>query len=227
VLPKNEVVDIGIGSKNVIQNYCIASNKVDIALFPFGLGAIANHAKSDNSNMVLEWYWWNEEEKVNKMKSSTTDLSKAPFAQLDIAYRATRDIFEGEELTYDYGEDWAEAWANHLANLNQWHINSIIRQVAEENHESHLKYADIMEERPRFLAFIGASENLFLPHWIAIEKEATEGVEDEVEKEVEEEEDEGPAAEGVATEEVEMDGSIIPNIRDWKHFLENLLLENE
>ena len=166
IFPKESVSSVGADRKTIIQNYCIASEGVtNIALFPFGLGNMANHARSYKSNMELEWFWWSDEEKQNKLGTSTADLMAAPFAQVDIAYRASRDISEGEELTVDYGEDWANKWALHLASLNQWYLNSAARDLAEEDHNP----PDAVvkgSEKPRFLAYM-ASENLFSPAWRA------------------------------------------------------------
>ena len=168
ILPKDGATDIGIGRHDVIQNYCIASPDVtNIVFFPFGLGAMANHAESDKANMKLEWYWWNEEEKERKMSTSAADLKAAQFAQLDIAYIALRDISEGEELMYDYGDAWAQSWMEHLASINQWFINAAIRETYEINHEIIPGQANLGSSvKPRFLSFVG-SEDLFLPIWKA------------------------------------------------------------
>ena len=168
ILPKDGVADIGIGRHDVIQNYCIASPDVsNIVFFPFGLGAMANHAESDKANMKLQWYWWNEDEKERKMSTSAADLKAAQFAQLDIAYIALRDISEGEELTYNYGEAWAQSWMEHLARLSQWDINAAIRETYEINHVIMPDQANLESSvKPKFLTFI-ESEDLFLPIWKA------------------------------------------------------------
>ena len=168
ILPKDGATDIGIGRHDVIQNYCIASPDVtNIVFFPFGLGAMANHAGSDKANMKLQWYWWNEEEKERKMSTTAADLKDAQFAQLDIAYIALRDISEGEKLMYDYGDVWAQSWMEHLASLNQWYINAAIRDTYESNHEVIPDKANLGSSvKPKFLSFVG-SEDLFLPIWKA------------------------------------------------------------
>ena len=132
VLPKFDVANIGSDRRTIIQNYCIAHPDVaHVVLFPFGLGSMANHAVPMKANMKLEWHWWNEEEKERKMSSTAYELGDSPFVQLDIAYKATRDISDGEELTYDYGNDWAEAWTDHLANLNQWYCETYVTLCPE------------------------------------------------------------------------------------------------
>ena len=168
ILPKDQVSNVGIEHKDIIQNYCIASPNVsNIVFFPFALGAMANHASAakGTANMKLEWYWWNQEEKEIKMSTSAADLKSAEFAQLDIAYIALRDIYAGEELTYDYGDDWAQSWTNHLASLNQWYINTAARDEYENDHKIVPNELGA-SEKPKFLYFI-ASEDLFLPIWKA------------------------------------------------------------
>jgi hypothetical protein len=165
VLPKEQVERMSLETDTVIQNYCIASADVSsIVLFPFGLSGIANHARTGLANMEMEWHWWSEEEKENKMSASAEDLSSAAFAQLDIAFRATVDIWEGAELTFDYGDEWADAWVSYLGQMNQWHMNEAWIEHAESNHEA--PYSNLKESvRPIFSAFIVAPENFFFPQW--------------------------------------------------------------
>ena len=108
-----------------------------------------------------------EEEKEIKMNTSAADLESKKFAQLDIAYIALRDIYAGEELTYDYGDDWAQSWTNHLASLNQWYINTAVRDKYENDHKIVPNEVILgASEKPKYLYFI-ASEDLFLPIWKA------------------------------------------------------------
>ena len=165
VIPKAGLEELGKTSHSVLQNYCMASPRVSsIALFPFGLSALANHAGGDRANMDMDWHWWSDEEKQSKMVSTAQALSDAAFAQLDIAFRATKDIPEGTELMYDYGDQWAESWMNHLARLNQWHMNKAWVEFAEDNHEPPYENVKALE-MPWFMSFISPSDHLFLPHW--------------------------------------------------------------
>jgi hypothetical protein len=165
VMSKEQVEKTRLESDSVLQNYCIASSSVSsIVLFPFGLSGVANHARAGHANMEMEWHWWSEEEKQNKMSASAEDLSGAAFAQLDIAFHATVDIWEGTELTFDYGDEWADAWVSYLGQLNQWHMNEAWIEHAESNHEA--PYSNLKESvRPIFSAFIAAPENFFFPQW--------------------------------------------------------------
>ena len=166
VIPKDEAEEVGHSTYSIIQNYCISlPNISSLVLFPFGLSALANHARGERANIEPEWYWWDEEEKKSKTALSLEELKAAPFAQLDIAYRATRNISQGEELMFDYGDAWATAWAQHLGELNQWSMKKAWIEHAETNHQhpySRLGGSD----RPHFLSFIGAPDQLVLPHWI-------------------------------------------------------------
>jgi hypothetical protein len=165
VLPREQIEKMSLETDSVIQNYCIASGSVSsIVLFPFGLSGVANHARAGLANMEMEWYWWSEEEKQNKMNASAEDLSGAAFAQLDIAFRATVDIWEGTELTFDYGEEWADAWVSYLGQMNLWHMNEAWIEHAESNNEPlSSKVKNLV--MPEFHAFIAAPEGFFLPQW--------------------------------------------------------------
>jgi hypothetical protein len=165
ILPKERVERMSLETDTVIQNYCIASADVSsIVLFPFGLSGMANHARAGHANMEMEWHWWSEEEKEKKMSASAEDLSSAAFAQLDIAFRATVDIWEGTELTFDYGDEWADAWVSYLGQMNLWLISRALNEHAKYDDE--LFSADLIDlVMPEFRAFMAAPEGFFLPQW--------------------------------------------------------------
>jgi hypothetical protein len=169
LMPKDEVIQLGTNTDShiIIQNYCIASPDASIVLFPIGLGVIANHAPPSMANMEIELYWWTDHEK--KQNSSLVELSKSSSAELDLAYRATRDIAEGEELLIDYGEAWINAWASHLAELNLWQFANSA-QVCDISTSS---VCPLGIGKPRFLSFIGAPEKLYLSHWKDLPKSFT------------------------------------------------------
>jgi hypothetical protein len=167
LLPKDEVAELGGHSDSVLQNYCIASPDSSVVLLPLGLGALANHAMAGTANMELEVFWWeffhpnDDIDKMRKLKSTLVELSQEKFAQLDIAYRATRNIHEGEEVTYDYGEGWINSWATHLAEVNDWLVDTAAGAMAKMKGE----VGKDLVQRPRFLSYVKAPKNLYLDHW--------------------------------------------------------------
>jgi len=116
-LPKHEIV--ALGYESILINFCITSPESDVALLPIGLSAMANHG-GKNANMNMSWYFWPSDEPTANLRKSADELVKASFAQLDLAYTATRDIVAGEELFLFYGEDWERRWLTHLRNLKEW-----------------------------------------------------------------------------------------------------------
>lgn len=143
VLPKHAVA----ADEGVLLNYCIASTSSDVALFPIGLIALANHGGSD-SNVAITWFAWDDEERFSeKLKQKPDELLKAHFAQIDIAITATRDIAVGEELLLFYGEPWESSYVEHLDRLDEW-----------------VEEGEADDKKPQFRAPIEAPEGLF-PKW--------------------------------------------------------------
>lgn len=128
------------------------------------------------ANMKPEWFYWDEfvestpsaidankhtngvdiggqaghteRTKIRDMVLNTTllELAQRPFTQLDLAFRATRDIEPDEELFYSYGTDWEAAWEAY----------------AQANTQP-------LKNKPvRFRSFIGDPEGLFFPHWLDV-----------------------------------------------------------
>ena len=163
-LPREELEFIQYES--VIQNYCIAASNSSVALFPIGYSALVNHDK--NPNLVMEWYSWPNDppgKLQGLLELPVDDLLKKEFAQLDIAFRATRDIEIHSELTMHYGAAWVEDWAEHLAN-----------QVAFDSLDA--KEKELLESedaRPWFRAFIEPPATMTWPEgWRQLPKSPEE-----------------------------------------------------
>lgn len=107
---------------SVLWNYCIALRGVKAALLPLGQAAIVNHAPSlcldpppgpshipcppsqaDVANLRIFWH-------SPPPQLPLKEVLAAPFAPLDLAYRALRPIAAGEELLLDYGDVWQTKW---------------------------------------------------------------------------------------------------------------------
>lgn len=135
----------------VLINYCIGEGgrDSDVVLLPLTLAAMFNHG-GVSANVAMDWYSWSDQESLDKALNMTPDtLVSSPFAQLDLAYRATRDIAVGEELLLFYGEAWERSWVAHLAGLEKW-----------------LASGDTtLASKPQFRHPIAPPAGLFPAHW--------------------------------------------------------------
>eukprot|EP01041_Mallomonas_annulata_P004480 gene4480-8915_t len=143
----------------VIINYCITSEGSDMALLPLTLAAMMNHG-GVAANVEIDWYDWSNKEKLTAtLKKSPDELVDTFFAQLDLAYRASRDIAVGEELLVVYGHQWEEEWMSHLDRLSQW-IDSSASIDPMQQHPS-----PSLENKPQFRHPIIAPEGLYPDSW--------------------------------------------------------------
>lgn len=181
VLPRTTVEELQITS--LLQNYCIATDESEIVLLPIGSSVIANHAM--NPNMKIAWHRWSTDA-PNKLENilarNVSELTSSRFTELDIVWRASRDIAMGEELTFDYGESWVNAFATYLAEYAIWLADGNDRDEEEVSEESSM---------PMFRHFIAAPEGMFPEHWNFRYEEEDDEDEDEGEDGEDEDEDEG------------------------------------
>jgi hypothetical protein len=116
--------------EEMVNSYLISSRDSDLLLFPVTSAAYINHAYRDKAkaNAAMTWFNWAVIPGINSsyayylrniidgrvvLERTTDQLIHSPFAQLDIAYIATKNIEENEEILLDYGEDWENAWENY------------------------------------------------------------------------------------------------------------------
>jgi hypothetical protein len=168
-LPKRVVDDSAADS--VLMNYCFSSPDSDLVIFPVNYGLMINHASGTNkANVAVDWYDWSPAVQTlsakyhnssgtvlqplklaDKLAMSAQELFTADFAQLDIAYRATRAIRQGEELFLDYGGAWQEAWEQYSANLPvAGSVNSDAGKVRKV---------------PIIRRYVGVPSGLYQQHW--------------------------------------------------------------
>lgn len=171
---------------STLENYCLGTAGSDLLFFPISYGALINHGSP--ANVELGWYDWSAAEAIAREKyhrtttatSSATDaasepripslqeklamtpseLTEAHFAQLDLAYTATRDIAKGEELFLDYGATWQQAWSDHTEALSRWEetLSITINDGGSASDVHALK-------RPQFRHTIQMPSDLYSPHW--------------------------------------------------------------
>jgi len=148
-LPRDEVE--ALGASSVLMNYCISTPTSVVALFPIGLGALANH--DEYPNIEMDWFYWDEEDVKKKkalLDSAPAQVFNSSFAPFDLKYVALRDIDEGEELFIDFGNAWIHSWSSYLVE----HILYLERDKEDEEHE-----------RSIFRQFISPPKHLIPTAW--------------------------------------------------------------
>jgi len=99
----------------LITNYCFGHSESTLLLCPYtSPSAYINH-NSDQANAKIEWadestpnhnaFWLDENIDFLKSKSHVG---------LSVNFIATRDIHPDEEVFLDYGDEWQQAWEEHV-----------------------------------------------------------------------------------------------------------------
>lgn len=106
-----------VQDEQLLLNYCYGHRDSGMLFFPSGtISSLINHSKKPNSKMVWsshpahQRHWYD-------MSPAELLSQETMYIGLLIEIVALRDIKEGEEVTIDYGADWAEAWDEHV---KQW-----------------------------------------------------------------------------------------------------------
>lgn len=194
-LPKH-IVDESI-SDSVLMNYCYAISNSNIVLFPLNYGPLINYNTTTTANVDIVWYDWNPSiqalsNKYNpessnsspsfiiqelsleeKLNISLEELLSSSFAPLDIAYIATRYIEAGEEIYYNYGEQWEIAWNNYQSQVLSWkHPNGPNKKLADKFSRRRGEYlskstgsSKSSYNKPKFHHYISISDELYPDHW--------------------------------------------------------------
>jgi hypothetical protein len=101
--------------QQIIINYCYGSSETSVLLCPYGKGiGYINHNQT-LANVKIQW----SQDGASGHKESWLGKSPKEMEQyssgLGFDYIATSDIQEGEELFLDYGNDWEQAWQDHIS----------------------------------------------------------------------------------------------------------------
>ena len=101
--------------RQLLLNYCFGHAEVDLLLCPYGVGtALINHSREQANAKII----WSEKLTLHSkwLEMKPDEWVHNKFSGLAWEYVASRDIEEGEEIFLDYGEEWEEAWSQHVAN---------------------------------------------------------------------------------------------------------------
>ena len=99
----------------LLLNYCMGHNESTLLLCPFGIfNMLINHSQKPNVKMA-----WAAMSRSNHHPSwfnlTILQLGEIQSSGLAMELIALHDINEGDEILLDYGDEWQEAWDQHLA----------------------------------------------------------------------------------------------------------------
>ncbi|KAG7340641.1 SET methyltransferase domain containing protein [Nitzschia inconspicua] len=98
-----------IEAKELMINYCFGHKDSEILLFPYS--PMVNYINHDGENPNTAIRWTNGSKEYFAMHP--IDVLEQHGGTLRMEYVALRDIAPEEEITIDYGPEWAEAWKKY------------------------------------------------------------------------------------------------------------------
>jgi hypothetical protein len=139
---------------SMAMNYCWHHSSASLYLCPYGYEInYVNHNQS-LANVRLQWTADGiMNQKVELLEQSPAAMIDQPSPGLSMDFVATREIAVGDELFLDYGDDWEQAWQQHVQafehpsaeqrrasqanyiSARQWnarHVNAILRTKSEQ-----------------------------------------------------------------------------------------------
>lgn len=103
--------------KQLLLNYCYGHRESSVLLFPIGNQVnLINHAPKGKANAYITWSRHKHVTNDHSLHDLSVDeLAKHSRVGVVMVVQALRDIKVGEEIFIDYGDEWAEAWDEHVA----------------------------------------------------------------------------------------------------------------
>jgi len=96
----------------LMTNYCYGHAKSTLLLCPYGVMTAAINHNQTRANLKMKWGKTGHHPEWLNM--TIISLIQQKHAGLVIELVATRDIEPGEELFLDYGDEWENAWNEHV-----------------------------------------------------------------------------------------------------------------
>jgi SET domain len=122
-----ELYDLDSGGKlkrigtSLLVNYCFGHTHSSMLLCPMTGALLINHCSirthacgSKGPNARVQWSSGWDEHSHEWRNKSLTEIGDHVGRIFSLEVVATRDIAPGEEVYIDYGEDWEEAWIEHV-----------------------------------------------------------------------------------------------------------------
>lgn len=137
--------------EQLFVNYCFQPRGSQMLLFPYGPNfGLINHSKK-KKNVLLRWstFYLNHERWLDLSIDQFWEMQYP--GSLMVEAIALRDIREGEEIYMDYGDEWENAWNDHVRNWKpvanakryaypaDMDLSAPFRTVAEQRHSPYPK----------------------------------------------------------------------------------------
>jgi hypothetical protein len=106
--------------QQLLLNYCFGHSESTLLLCPYGLlTALINHSPSKDGQRANTKIQWTKEMRHPEWKDQPIGKwGREQHTGLSIDFVALRDISEGEEIFLDYGDDWEQAWQEHIQHFD-------------------------------------------------------------------------------------------------------------
>lgn len=102
--------------KQLLLNYCLGHANSTMLLSPYGpVFNVINHNQTQ-ANVRVQWALPERSNHFPEMlEKNPSDFSELKSAKLAMEVVALKDIQPGDEIFLDYGDEWEEAWQQHLS----------------------------------------------------------------------------------------------------------------
>jgi hypothetical protein len=108
-----------IKTKQFLTNYVLEHPNCSILFFPAGpITSLINHG-GKKANVKMSWSTKSWSDVKAAQEATADELPMFSSADMIIDLVATRNIKKGEEVLLDYGDDWANAWNEHVKNWSK------------------------------------------------------------------------------------------------------------
>jgi hypothetical protein len=107
----------GVLGYQLLLNYCFGHGASSLLLCPYG-GPMVNYINHNQTLANVEIIWADPDlgnHMPELLNETISFLKKIPTTNLAFDLVAKRDIYPGEELYLDYGNDWEDAWRLHVS----------------------------------------------------------------------------------------------------------------
>ena len=98
----------------LLVNYCLGRKNSAVLLYPTApVVNLINHGQN-TANVRLQWSPMTTREIPNITSLSLDEIALLNSTNLVIEYVATKDIHPNDEVVLDYGQEWVDAWQQHV-----------------------------------------------------------------------------------------------------------------